>query len=128
MNRAFSPPTAPAPASSYSQAVEVPANARWLVISGQVGVAPDGKVAAGIEAQLEQIYTNIAAVLKAGGMDVPDLVKLTVYLLKPEDIAAARKVRDKHLGGHKPASTLAIIAALASPQFLAEVEAIAAKA
>jgi enamine deaminase RidA (YjgF/YER057c/UK114 family) len=127
MNRMISPPTVPQPASAYSQAVEVPANARWLVISGQVGVAPDGKLADGIEAQLEQIYRNIAELLKSAGMGITDLVKLTVFLTRAEDVAVARRVRDKHLAGHKPASTLVMISALVSPAMLAEIEALAAK-
>src|SRR5258708_567482 len=127
MNRAFSPATIHAPASAYSHAIEVHAKARWLVVSGQVGIAPDGKVADGVEAQLEQIYANIAAALTAAEMGIADLVKLTVFLTRAEDVAVARRVRDKHMAGHKPASTLVIISALVSPALLAEIEALAAK-
>jgi enamine deaminase RidA (YjgF/YER057c/UK114 family) len=105
----------------------VPANARWLVISGQVGIAPDGKIADGIEAQLEQIYANIETILKSAGMGIADLVKLTVFLTRPEDLAVARRVRDKHMAGHKAASTLVFISGLVNPALLAEIEALAAK-
>jgi enamine deaminase RidA (YjgF/YER057c/UK114 family) len=71
MNRPMSPSGVHTPASAYSHAIEVPANARWLVISGQVGISPDGKIADGIEAQLEQIYLNIETILKSAGMGVP---------------------------------------------------------
>ena len=128
MNRAFSPPGVHAPASAYSHAVEVPPNARWLVISGQVGIRPDGTVAEGIEAQLEQIYANITQILKSAGMGITDLVKVTVFLTRAEDIPASRRIRDKHMAGHKPASTLVMISALVNPSLLAEIEAIAAKA
>ena len=59
------PDTVPSPASFYSQAAEVGPGKRWLQISGQVGVAPDGTLADGFEAQSDQVWRNIAALLAA---------------------------------------------------------------
>lgn len=122
------PEGAPAPGSRYSQSVEVPAGARWLHISGQIGVAPDGTVRKGAEAQIEQAWNNLLANLKAAGMGPEDLVKVTVFLTREEDIPVSRTIRQRALGDAAPASTLLVVAGLASPDYLFEVEAIAAKA
>lgn len=128
MHTKYNPPTVAAPASTYSHGIEVKPNARWLHISGQVGVLPDGKVAADFKAQAEACWTNIANILKAAGMGMEDLVKITTFIRNPADVAALRTVRDKFIGTARPASTLVVVAALASPDWLVEVEAVAAKA
>jgi 2-iminobutanoate/2-iminopropanoate deaminase len=122
------PEGAPAPGSRYSQSIEVPPDARWLHISGQIGVAPDGSIREGAEAQIEQAWSNLIVNLKAAGMGPEDLVKVTVFLTRKEDIPVSRAVRQRMLGDAAPASTLLVVAGLASPDYLFEVEAIAAKA
>ena len=114
--------------SRYSLAVEAPPQARWLHVSGQVGVAPDGSLAVGPEAQMETAFRNILAILGSAGMGPHDLVKITVFLTRSEDVGLYRNVRDRMLAGATPASTLLIISALASPDWLVEIEAIAAAA
>ncbi len=122
-------PNAIVPAfSSYSLAAEAPTQARWLHISGQVGVAPDGSFGEGPEAQMEAAFRNILAILGSAGMGPHDLVKVTVLLTRSEDVGFYRQVRDRMLAGATPASTLLIISALASPDWLVEIEAIAAAA
>ena len=122
------PSTIAAAFSNYSLAVEAPAQARWLHVSGQVGVAPDGSLAEGPEAQMETAFRNILAILGSAGMGPHDLVKVTVFLTRSEDVGLYRGVRDRMLAGATPASTLLIISALASPDWLVEIEAIAAAA
>lgn len=122
----FNPDNAPKPASNYSQAVEIDARARRLVISGQVGVCPDGSVADGYEAQAEQAWRNVLAILAAAGMRAENLVKVVVYDVAPGNVAAYRSIRDRFLQGHAPAATYVVVAALASPSFLTEIEAEAA--
>jgi 2-iminobutanoate/2-iminopropanoate deaminase len=120
-------PGAVAPSfSRYSQAVEAPAPARWLYVSGQVGVSPDEAMAEGAAAQIEAAWRNVLAVLGAAGMGAPDLVKVTAYLTRPEDTGLYRQIRDRMLGGAEPASTLIVVAGLADPNWLVEIEAIAA--
>jgi enamine deaminase RidA (YjgF/YER057c/UK114 family) len=114
------------PFSPYSHAVEVAAGARWLHISGQVGVQPDGGLAREPAAQMEQTWRNVLAILSAAGMGAQDLVKVTAYLTRPEDVGLYREVRDALLDGAKPASTLIIVAGLAHPDWLVEIEAVAA--
>ncbi len=122
------PSTITAAFSSYSLAVEAPAQARGLHLSGPVGVAPDGSLAEGPEAQMETAFRNLLAILGSAGMGPHDLVKITVFLTRSEDIGLYRKVRDHMLAGATPASTLLVIAALADPGWLVEIEAVAAGA
>ncbi len=128
MNTIHNPNTVAKPASSYSQAVEVPPDARWLHISGQIGVAPDGTPREGIDAQADQCWANIRNILTAAGMGVEDLVKIATYLTNKNHVGSARTARERALGSGRPASTLVIVAGLASPAWLIEIEAVAAKA
>lgn len=123
----INPSDIPAPASKYSQGVIVPANARRLVISGQIGMTKDGKVLDGIEAQLRQTWQNIMGVLKAGGMSVTDVVKITSFVTDPKAVTLTRQIRDEVMQGHQPASTLLVVAGLAMPTLLCEIEAEAVK-
>jgi enamine deaminase RidA (YjgF/YER057c/UK114 family) len=116
------------PAANYSHATSVPPNARWLYLSGQVGIAPDGTIPEGAAAQAELCFRNIDAVLRAADMAPADLVRLTTYLLDPDDRAAYMAARDRFVSSPPPASTLVVISALADPRYKIEVEAVAAKA
>ena len=127
MPRFLNPPTIVAPASRYSHGVEHRLGMRRLVISGQVGVRPDGTVPDGLEAQTELALDNLVAVLREAGMDIPDLVKMTTYVTVPGSAAVFRRVRDRRFAGHAPASTYLEIAGLASPRFLVEIEGEAVK-
>ena len=128
MNRPHNPKSVHAPLSAYHHGVEAPGGVRWLYISGQVGIAPDGKTGKTFDEQAEQAWKNLAAILASAGMGAGDLVKVTTYLTRREDIRANRAVRDKHMAGAKAASTMVLISGLAAPELLIEVEAHAAKA
>jgi 2-iminobutanoate/2-iminopropanoate deaminase len=127
MPRFFNPSTVAAPATRYSHGVEHGARARRLVISGQVGIRPDGTLAEGLEAQLEVAWDNLIAVVRDAGMDIPDLVKTTIFVTVPGSIMTSRAVRERKLQGHAPASTYLEIAGLARADFLAEIEGEAVK-
>jgi 2-iminobutanoate/2-iminopropanoate deaminase len=127
MHTMHNPATVAAPASRYSHGIETRPNARWLHISGQVGVLPDGKVAKGIAAQAEACWANIANILKAAGMSMDDLVKVTTFICNQADVPAVRAARDKFIGDARPASTLVVVAGLASADWLIEIEAVAAR-
>jgi enamine deaminase RidA (YjgF/YER057c/UK114 family) len=121
------PETVAAPGGSYSHGVEVPPNARWLFVAGQIPVRQDGSIPATLEEQTEVVWQNILAVLAGAGMSIGDVVKITSFLTKHENFARFAQIRAKFLGGHRPASTSVIISSLAKPEFLVEVEAIAAR-
>lgn len=127
MNRMRNPPAVAPPGGRYSHAVEVPANARLLYISGQIGAAADGAVPSGIVAQTENCWRNILAILADAGMGIADLVKVTIFLTREADIAAYRDARDRIIGDARPASTLVVCSRLVRPEWLVEVEAVAAK-
>jgi 2-iminobutanoate/2-iminopropanoate deaminase len=122
MPRFFNPKRIAQPASLYSQGVVHSARARRLVISGQVGVRPDGTVPDGLEEQMDIAWDNLIEVLREGGMTVADLVKVVTFVTVPGSVALARKVRQRKLGQHAPASTYLEVAGLAAPGFLFEVE------
>jgi enamine deaminase RidA (YjgF/YER057c/UK114 family) len=128
MLQRLNPASVCAPFSRYSQAVSAPANYRWLHVSGQVGVGRDRKIATGFEAQAELAWKNLIACVEAAGFEVQDLVKVTVLLTRASDVPASRQVRERVLGTAEPASTLMIVAGLASPDWLIEVEGVAARA
>jgi 2-iminobutanoate/2-iminopropanoate deaminase len=119
----INPSSLPKPASRYAQVVAVEGARRWLQVSGQVGVDASGKLAAD---QHKQALANVLAALQAGGMGLENLVKLTVYVTRAEEVAPWRKARDEGLQGREVASTLVIVAGLVHPDFVVEVEAIAA--
>lgn len=115
-------------AGKYSLGAEVPGGSRLLYVSGQVGVDGKGKLQAGIDKQVEQVWKNIGQVLKSGGMTYADIVKVNVFLTDSRYIAPYRAIRDKFFAkAPYPASTLLIVAGLADPGMLVEVEVVAAK-
>ena len=116
------------PLANYSHGIEVPPNARWLHVSGQVAVDKDGKTPERFEDQVKLVFDNLRAVLEKAGMSPADLVKVNVYLLRAEDIPALRAARDKFQGDARPASTLVIVSRLVRPEWLVEIEAVAAQA
>jgi 2-iminobutanoate/2-iminopropanoate deaminase len=115
-------------AGKYSLAAEVPAGTKLLYVSGQVGTDPKGKLAPGFDAQCEQVWKNIGQVLKAGGMAYTDIVKVTVFLTDSRFVGPYREVRDRFIKDMPyPASTLLVVAGLADPAMLVEVEVVAAQ-
>ena len=127
MNRKYNPSTIAPPAGRYTHGIEVPPGARWLYVSGQVGRAPDGSTPNTIGEQTENCFRNIAAILAEAGMSFADVVKFTVLLTRDSDIAGFREARDRVIGEARPASTLLAVSRLAQPEWLVEIEAIAAK-
>ena len=136
--RKFNPENVPKRlALSYSQAIQVESGIyyltgaaippTWLYISGQVGIDNSGKVQQGAEVQLDQIWRNILGILESAKMGPENIVKVNTFLTRPQDVPLSWQVRERALGEHKPASTLLIVASLASPDYLAEIEAIAAR-
>lgn len=117
------PPTVHSTGGRYAHGARVEGAARRLVISGQVGIAPDGTVAEGAEAQMHQALANMKAILAAEGMGFADVVKMTVFLTGTEQIPAWRTARAAAMEGAVSASTLLVVSALADPRFLMEVEA-----
>jgi len=106
----------------YMHAALISGGGRRLVVSGQVGIAPDGSVPADGAAQIEQALANLGVILAAHAMTVTNVVKVTVFLTDAALIPAWRTARGAFFGDHVSASTLLIVAGLADPRFLVEVE------
>jgi 2-iminobutanoate/2-iminopropanoate deaminase len=115
-------------AGKYSLGAEVPAGARLLFVSGQVGVDSRGKLQVGIDKQVEQVFKNIGQVLKSAGMGFGDIVKVTTFLTDSRYIVPFRAVRDRFFPAPPyTSSTLLIVAGLADPGMLVEIEVVAAR-
>ncbi len=115
------------PGGRYSHVGRIGPNAELFHLAGQTGVAPDGRVGDGIEEQSAIVYRNIATVLEQCGMGWENVVKVTTFLTDPDHIDAWRVEQKKAFGDVVPASTLLVVSRLARPEFLVEVEVIAAK-
>ncbi len=118
----FNPPDVAQPASRYSHGVAHALSGRRLVMSGQVGIRPDGTIAETLAEQIDVAFDNLIKVMKAAGMGPEHIVKVTIYALSSEALPLSRAARDRVFAGHAPASTYVQVAALASPSFLFEVE------
>lgn len=121
------PPGIPAPAAHYVHTALVQGATRWLTISGQLGIAPDGTVPADAGEQAGIIIANLRRALAHHGMNEGNLVRLGTYLTSREVRAAWQQRRDAWLGHTvPPASTQLIVAGLAHPDCTIEVELTAA--
>ena len=114
------------PRGIMSQGVKVPAG-NMVFVSGQVGRDAQGEVAKDdIRAQTRQALENVMSVLEAAGATLDDVVKVTVFVTNvAEQYAPIHEVRAEFFKRDYPASTLVEIKALAGPDLLIEIEAIA---
>ena len=117
------------PMNGYTRrTVEIPPNSRILYISGQTATDEDGNTPLDADTQADVVYGKMVQSLKDAGMGLEDLVKTNVYVVNPEDVGALYKAGAKHNPGGKQAGTLIYVKALARPEVLIELEAVAAKA
>jgi 2-iminobutanoate/2-iminopropanoate deaminase len=97
----------------------------WFFSSGQIPLGLDGQVVAGgIEAQAEQVFANLKAVLDAANSSFDQVVKTTVFLQDLEDFAKLNGLYEKAFGDHKPARSCVQVARLPR-DVLVEIEVIA---
>ena len=125
VHRRQNPPAIHAP-RGYSHVVEASAPSRTIYVAGQVGMAPDGKIAPDFRAQVTQCFENLKAALAAAGAGFEHVVKTTNYFIDIAQIPVFREVRDRYVDTKAPpASTAVQVAKLAALEFLFEIEAIA---
>lgn len=96
-----------------------------IILAGQVGRDPSGRVPADVEDQARQVFENIKACLAAEGVGLKDLAKVTIYITDYKFKDAVLKVRDHYLSESPPTSMFVVCSALALPEYLVEVEGIA---
>lgn len=121
--RVVNPSAVHPPVAAYSHAIEVPAEAKRLIVSGQLGLRPDGTLPETAEGQTEQAWCNLLAILDDAGYGLGDVVRLRLFVTDSQYLPAIRTVRDRFLGDHRPASTLVVISGLAKPEYVFEMEA-----
>lgn len=115
----------------YSQIVEVTAG-RIVFIAGQTALDRDGNVVGknDFATQVEQVFHNLSIALQASGCTAAHLVKLTVFLTDMDNLARYREARNRFFASVTPAAapavTLVEVSKLYGPDFLIEIEAIAA--
>ena len=115
----------------YSQIVDVSAS-RIIFIAGQTALDSAGQLVgkSDFAAQAAQVFHNLAIALGACGCTAAHLVKLTVFLTDMDNLAGYREVRNRFFASvmppSAPAITLVEVSKLYGPDFLIEIEAVAA--
>jgi enamine deaminase RidA (YjgF/YER057c/UK114 family) len=128
--RRINPPQLGTP-PGYSQIVDVSAG-RFIFIAGQTALDRDGNVIgkADFAAQATQVFDNLTIALRASACTAANLVKLTVFLTDMDNLARYREARNRFFASVEPraapAVTLVEVSKLYGPDFLLEIEAIAA--
>lgn len=131
MNTPINPTVLAPPAANYSHAILTQDAHRWLHTSGVVPARPDGSVPTDLATQAATVWANIAAMLAEVDMFPSDVVSVTTYLVNGEDLDDDLRVvmtaRDHFMAGHRPASTLVTVPALAQAAWRVEVAVVAAR-
>jgi reactive intermediate/imine deaminase len=98
-----------------------------LVLSGQAAIDQSGAVVGvgDFDAQAEQVFKNLELVLAAGGARMEDVVKVTIYLTDMSNFPKILELRERHFSRPYPADTIVEVSALALPELMIEIEAIA---
>lgn len=126
--RGLTPPDIRPPFARYAHGVEVRAGARLLFSSGQLGLAPDDALPDGAQAQAARCFANLDAILRDAAMTRADVVRLNAYVTDRAHMAGYMAARDAWVADlpAPPASTLMIVSGFTRPEFLVEIEMIAA--
>ena len=131
ISRELKPAELAAPVAAYAHGVHVPAGSELIFTSGVVPTRRDGSVPANIGEQANVVWQNISAILAEGSMTFTDVVSVTTYVVNSDGLADQLKIvmaaRDLAMAGHRAASTLVTVPALAQPQWLIEISVVAAR-
>ena len=118
------------PAAQYAHAVAVDGAQRLVFTSGVVPTMPDGTVPAGVEGQVRVVWANLLNILREAGLGVTDIASITTYVVAADDLserlASVMSVRDEVMNGHRAASTLVTVPALARAEWQVEISLVAA--
>ena len=122
----INPPDIAAPPSGlYNHVVKV---GNTVYTAGQVSRGLDGSTlhVGDVAGQVRQVWANLEKALKAAGGSIEDIVKTTTYVVGAENVGEVVRARQDTLPSERrPASTMVVVAALANPELLVEIEAIA---
>ena len=125
-SKVIQPDSLPDPRPRYSQGIQTEGG-KLLFIAGQTAVDKDNNIVGkgDIERQAEQVFANLEAVLRAAGGSFDNLVMTTAYLTDLKYREAYNTVRRKYYKDRCPVSTLLVVAGLANPDYLIEIDGIA---
>ncbi|MEM8648188.1 MAG: RidA family protein [Pseudomonadota bacterium] len=126
--KVLSPDSIHPPFANYAHGISVTAS-HLVVTSGQLGIMADGTIPEGSEAQAGVCFASIDAILGEAGLGRGNIMRLNAYVTGREHMAGYMAARDAYLAGagHTPASTLMIVSGFTRPEFVVEIEALAAK-
>lgn len=114
---------------AFSQVVTTQGNGKTIYIGGQDAVNLKGEIIGkgDIAAQTEQVMKNLQTALAACGATFENLVKCTIYMVQGQNLYSGFQVSQKYLGHleNPPAISVLIVAGLANPDFLVEIDATA---
>lgn len=125
--RHLNPPELSTP-NGFTHVVLPPPGARLAFIAGQVAADRTGTIVGkgDFRAQAVQVFENLKAASEAAGGSIASIFKINVYVTDLSQVAVLREVRQQYFKENPPASTLVQVAGLARPEFMLEIEAIAA--
>lgn len=110
----------------YAHVVETGPSRRTVYLSGQIGLRPDGTLADGFDGQCRQAMANVETLLAATGLALRHVAKVTYLLTRAVDLGALGGIRrERWAGDEPPAVTTFVVAALARPELLVEIDVIA---
>jgi enamine deaminase RidA (YjgF/YER057c/UK114 family) len=124
--KALNPADIHPPFAQYSHGIEVASRSRLVFCSGQLGVSADGSVPPDCAGQARLCFENIAAILAEAGMGLGDIVRINAFVTGREHLKPYMDVRDSLFSEPYPASTLMIVAGFSRPEYVVEIEAVAA--
>ena len=114
---------------AFTQVAVVDPSATLVFVGGQNAVNVQGEIVGqDIASQTVQTMKNLAAALEAAGATLRDVVKLTIYVVQGQSLqdgfAASQQLQE--LSTHPPTISVLVVAGLATPEFLVEIDAVAA--
>lgn len=124
--KVYKPAGVPEPYGTYVHGMEPPRGSRLVFIAGQVPVAADGTVPKTMTEQADVCWGHVKGVLEDAGLDMSHLVRTTMYLTDRTLYNEADAVSAKFLKEHRTPAVCVEVRSLMEPDWLIEVEAIAA--
>src|SRR5581483_5606437 len=116
------------PSGHFSQAIAIEAKGTLVFLSGMTARRADGTIAGigDIEAQTRQVCENLKAAVEAAGGTMEHICRVDVYVRNMEHFDKIHKVRREYFKAPAPASTMVEVTKMVSPEYLIEINAIAA--
>lgn len=126
MHQPLTPSSIHPPFAPYSHAVLVPEGQKLVFCSGQLGIDVNGRIPLDCGAQTELIFANIAEILAEAGLGLEHIIRINAFVTGREHLKPYMDVRNRLFTAPLPASTLMIVSGFARPEFVVEIEAVAA--